>query len=68
LQLRRANDTASRWNEYKDGYERLLRPEAEAVPEAPEEGFRRQIWNPPKPIATGAVAAPAATTDEEERR
>jgi hypothetical protein len=70
LQLRRANDVASRWNHYRDGYERLLHPGAEAAPDVPEEGFRRQIWNPAKPIATGTTAAPEApsATDEEERR
>jgi serine/threonine protein phosphatase PrpC len=71
LQLRRANDTATRWQRYRDGYERLLGPDAEAPHEAPEEGFRRQIWNPPKPIATGATTASApdagAVSDEEER-
>jgi serine/threonine protein phosphatase PrpC len=74
LQLRRTADVAARWERYRDGYERLLQPGAEAAPEVPEDDVRRQIWNPAKPIATGTTApepvdaSGATATDEEERR
>jgi hypothetical protein len=71
LQLRRAADVAARWEQYRDGYERLLQPDAEAAPSVPEDDVRRQIWNPAKPIATGVTAlepvGAAGTTEDEER-
>lgn len=70
LQHRRAADVAARWSRYRDGYERLLRHEADPASPTPDEQPRRRIWNPPKPIATGPVATEggtaAATEDEQE--
>jgi hypothetical protein len=75
LQLRRAEDLASRWEHYREAYERLLGPEVEGGSEVPEDAVPRQIWHPAKPIATGAVAAIAGAEsagpmieDWEERR
>jgi serine/threonine protein phosphatase PrpC len=60
LHRQRAADTAARWGAYRSGYELLLHqadePDVGAVDEAPQ----RQIWNPPKPIATGAAVADLA--------
>ena len=68
LQQRRAADTAARWRRYRATYEQYLQEGTEPESEPAEEVPQRHIWNPPKPIATGAVdgaAGPGAPTDEE---
>jgi hypothetical protein len=62
LQHRRTADTAQRWARYRPAYERLLQRDAEPAEETPEDGSRRQIWNPPKPIATGVATADDTAT------
>lgn len=75
LRQRRVADTAERWGRYRDGYEALLQgeagPQADVVEDAPE----RRIWNPAKPIDTGATspagvgaAEPEVAADEQEAR
>ncbi len=55
LQARRAADVAERWQRYREQYELLLHSAAVPQDEPVEEAPRQQVWNPPKPIATGSV-------------
>ena len=71
LQQQRAADTAARWRRYRATYEQYLQEGTESESEPAEEVPQRHIWNPPKPIATGAVdgvAGNGAPVDEEAPR
>jgi len=62
LESRRANDLAARWRRYSPGYELYLQPEGESDGETVDERPERRIWNPPKPISTGAINTGAIST------
>lgn len=72
LQRRRSDDTARRWQRYRVGYDQALQRSDDGDAEPIDDTPQRQIWNPAKPIATGAIAsvddraADGATEDDGE--
>ena len=56
LQRRRTDDMAARWQRYRIGYDQALQRSDAGDVEPIDETPQRRIWNPAKPIATGAIA------------
>jgi serine/threonine protein phosphatase PrpC len=53
LRQERTADVAERWRRYSEGYERMLRPDAESEDEIDAAPAEPSIWNPPRRISTG---------------